>query len=63
MIVGRIRLRLGGDVITTIEGNPVSDMKQLVNTLDHFRVGQTITLGVVRDGMKREIDVVLAERP
>lgn len=63
VIIGRIRLRLGGDIITTIEGSPVFDMKELVNALDRFRVGQTITLSVVRDGLKREIDVVLAERP
>jgi len=63
VIVGRIRLRLGGDIITTIDGNPVSDMKELVNALDRFRVGQTVTLSVVRDGLRREMDVVLTERP
>ncbi|MCF8084958.1 MAG: trypsin-like peptidase domain-containing protein [Deltaproteobacteria bacterium] len=63
VIIGRLRLRLGGDIITSIDGSPVSDMKQLVRRLDRLKVGQTIPLGIVRDGSTREIRVLLAERP
>jgi len=63
VIIGRLRLRLGGDIITSIDGSPVSDMKQLVRRLDRLKVGQTIPLGIVRDGITREIRVLLAERP
>jgi S1-C subfamily serine protease len=63
VIIGHIRLRIGGDIITAIEGKPVSDMKELVRVLDRLRVGQTVTVNVVRDGFKKEISVSLAERP
>ncbi|MCP4683171.1 MAG: trypsin-like serine protease [Desulfobacterales bacterium] len=62
-IVGGMRLFLGGDIITSIDGNRIADMKQLVQALNKQRVGQTVTLGINRDGMKMELSVLLAERP
>ncbi|MFP4087530.1 MAG: S1C family serine protease [Desulfobacteraceae bacterium] len=63
VVIGRLRFRLGGDIITSMDGSPVSDMKQLVRRLDRLKVGQTIPLGIVRDGVKKDIKVQMTERP
>ena len=61
--IGGIRLRLGGDIITAIDEKSISDMEQLVRLLSKMRVGQTLTLHILRDGLPREINVLLAESP
>jgi S1-C subfamily serine protease len=61
--IGGIRLRLGGDIITGVDEQKISDMKQLVRLLNKMRVGQTLTLHILRDGIPREVNVLLAESP
>jgi putative serine protease PepD len=63
VIVGSLRLLLGGDIITAIDGHEMSDMKQLVRLLEKSKVGQTATLQIFRDGRLIELNVLLAERP
>ncbi len=62
-IIGRLRVRLGGDIITAIDGKRVSSMEALLRHVDDFKVGQTITLDIVRGGLKKKIKVLLTERP
>ncbi|MFV9506423.1 MAG: S1C family serine protease [Oscillochloridaceae bacterium umkhey_bin13] len=54
-----------GDIIVAIAGRPVADSDQLIGLLDlHHRVGETITLTVVReDGSQTELALILAARP
>jgi len=61
--LGGIRLRLGGDIITAVDNKNISDMKQLVRLLNNVGVGQTLTLHILRDGLPREVNVLLAESP
>ena len=61
--VGGMRLRLGGDIITAVDGSNISDMEQLVRLLSKMRVGQTLELHILRDGLHRGINVLLAESP
>ncbi len=63
VIIGSMRLRLGGDIIATIDGHQTPDMKQLIRLLDKLRIDQKVTLEILRDGRPRELDVSLAERP
>ncbi|MFO7599678.1 MAG: trypsin-like peptidase domain-containing protein [Candidatus Desulfacyla sp.] len=60
---GGVRFRLGGDIITAIDENRISNMEQLVRQVNGMRVGETLTLHIVRDGRHQEIRVLLAERP
>ncbi|HEX8205148.1 MAG TPA: trypsin-like peptidase domain-containing protein [Solirubrobacteraceae bacterium] len=53
----------GGDVVTKIDGREVDDENDLGIIIGNKRVGETVTLEVVRDGERREIEVELAERP
>jgi S1-C subfamily serine protease len=61
--IGGIRLRLGGDIITAVDDKNISNMEQLVRLLSKMKVGQTLKLHILRDGLSREINVLLAESP
>jgi putative serine protease PepD len=63
VIVGSLRLLLGGDIIIAVDEHQVSGMKQLVRLLDKMKVGQTVTVKIVRDGYSMKLSVLLAERP
>jgi 2-alkenal reductase len=55
---------IGGDVIVAIDGRPVVDFDDLLTYIvNETGVGQTVTLGVLRDGETVEIAVTLGARP
>jgi len=58
------KIRLFGDVITKIDNQSVSKIDDILVYLEQQKkVGQSVTLTVIRDGKSQTIDVVLAERP
>ena len=63
IIVGGLRLLLGGDIIMDIDGNQIPDMNELARVLDKLKVGQTVALRVSRNGRALELKVLLTERP
>ena len=63
VLIRGIRLRLGGDIITDINGTSVDDMKQLVHHVERMKVGEAADLGVMRKGFLKRIRVMLSERP
>ncbi|MDJ0498457.1 MAG: trypsin-like peptidase domain-containing protein [Acidimicrobiia bacterium] len=52
-----------GDVVVGLDGEPVLISDDLISALRRMRVGDTVTLDVVRDTEWLEIDVVLGTRP
>lgn len=54
---------LSGDVVTAIDGLPVSSMGDLTVALRHHLPGDVVHLSVSRDGGTRKITVTLADRP
>jgi len=61
--VGRYRLLVGGDIITAINGEPIADIKGFTVYLEtETRVGDTVTVTIVRDGEQQNVQVTLAER-
>jgi S1-C subfamily serine protease len=59
-----IPLRVGGDIVVGIEGQPVNEFDDLVTYLArNTEVGQSITLAVLRDGERQSLNVTLAPRP
>ncbi len=52
-----------GDIVTSINGVPVSGARLLTQRVGAFAPGEQITLGVLRDGRERTVRVRLAERP
>jgi putative serine protease PepD len=63
VIVGSMRLPLGGDVITSIDGHEITDMKQLSRLVEKLKVGKNVIVRINRGGRSMELDVLLAERP
>ena len=62
--LGNVRIPVGGDVITAIDGDAVKDARDVNVLLEtRERVGETVTVGILRDGRAMNIDVVLGERP
>lgn len=59
------RVRYGGDVITTINGQSIDSMNDLIiYLLEDTRPGDVVTMDVIRDGGETaEIEVTLEERP
>jgi S1-C subfamily serine protease len=54
----------GGDIITAIDGQPVTSMLDIISYLAAYtEPGQTITLDVVRNSEEITIDVILGARP
>ena len=48
-----------GDIIVEIQGQPVHTVGRLIGRLDDFKAGDTIRLGVLRDGAKIELRATL----
>ena len=54
----------GGDLIVAIDGKPVNDAEDVVRAIaERLLPGQSAMLTVLRDGDRRNVRVVLAERP
>jgi serine protease Do len=55
---------IGGDVIVSVDGQPVKQFDDLLSYLfRHTAVGQQITLGVLRNGQNTNVTVTLGARP
>jgi len=57
------KVRAGGDVIVAADGQPITGMDDLISVINSKQPGDTITLEVIRDGAKQQIDVKLGDRP
>lgn len=60
-ILGMRRILLGGDVITTIDGRPITGQMDLNLALNHKRPGDTVKVEYYRGGQKMETQVTLGE--
>ncbi len=52
-----------GDVIVTVDGEPIEDTRELIDLVSALPPGTEVALGVVRDGESRKVEVTLDERP
>ena len=50
-----------GDIITAVNGKPIANYDDLRNEMDHYRVGDVVTLGLVRRGETAKVQVTLEE--
>ena len=59
-----IQVKVGGDVITAIAGQPIKDFEDLTTYLARSgKVGQQVELTVIRDGKETTVTLTLAARP
>lgn len=63
MVVGRMRIMAGGDVITSIDGRKVKEMADISQHLSTRSVGEVVEIGFIRDGEQKFVNITLGERP
>jgi S1-C subfamily serine protease len=57
------QLQLGGDVITKVDGKPVSTMEDVIKVVDSKKPGDSVTVTILRSGKEKQIKVKLGSRP
>jgi len=57
------RIRIGGDVIVALDGQAVDSIQNLQADLQQDSAGQVVTLTILRNGLQRDVQVTLGERP
>jgi S1-C subfamily serine protease len=53
----------GGDVITGVDGEDLVNENDLSRLISEHQPGDKVTLQIIRDGQKMDVDVTLGERP
>jgi serine protease Do len=61
--VGSREILLGGDIITRVDGEALTDLATVRRTVGGLRVGQRVRIEYVRGGELHAAEVVLPERP
>jgi S1-C subfamily serine protease len=56
-------IMVGGDVILALDGEDITSIEQLAETIQAKEAGDEIELTVLRDGEEQTLTVTLAERP
>jgi S1-C subfamily serine protease len=61
--IGNFLHPVGGDIIIQVDKSEVTDGEEFIKYLRERKVGETITLKIIRDGKTRDVKVTLQERP
>jgi S1-C subfamily serine protease len=56
-------VRLGGDIITEVDGKKLKSMEQLVEIIQEHKPGDELELTIVRDGDEKTANVTLGSQP
>ncbi|MFO7634689.1 MAG: PDZ domain-containing protein, partial [Caldilinea sp.] len=63
-IIGNQRVYTGGDLLTAVDGQPIDSVAELEMLLEsNYRIGDVVTVTLIRDGRTLEAPVELAEEP
>jgi S1-C subfamily serine protease len=52
-----------GDVVTTVDGQPLNDESSLAQVLNQHQPGDTVTLSIIRGGQQAQLPVTLGNAP
>ena len=52
-----------GEIVTTIGGKPVGDVKEFATMLFAYKIGESAPIGVLRDGKEVTVNITVLERP
>jgi S1-C subfamily serine protease len=63
VLVGNERLGIGGDLITAVDGKPITEPDALARAIARKRPNDTITVKVFRNGRSLDVPVKLGEIP
>jgi S1-C subfamily serine protease len=56
-------VRLGGDIITEIDGSKIANMEQLVEKIQDKKPGDKMELNIFSDGQEKSVTVTLGTQP
>lgn len=62
-IIRNYRIPVGGDIITAVEGKPITSQAELDLALESHRPGETVQMTIYHGGSKTQKSVVLMEQP
>ena len=62
-IFQNMRVPVGGDIITEVNGKAIANMAQLIEIINHRVVGESLNFKVWRDDAYMNIETVLEEKP
>jgi len=63
MTVNGGQIQIGGDIIIAVDNQSISQLQDLQSALQLDSAGQQITLTIIRNGSREDIQVTLATRP
>jgi S1-C subfamily serine protease len=58
-VINGEEVRIGGDVITAVEGQSVTTVQELRDALANYDAGERVTLTIIREGETIELEVIL----
>jgi S1-C subfamily serine protease len=61
--IGPGAIKIGGDIITEVEGNEVDSMEDVINAVDDREPGDDLHLTILHNGDEESVTANLAERP
>ncbi|MBC7880560.1 MAG: trypsin-like peptidase domain-containing protein [Anaerolineae bacterium] len=61
VVAGNLRLRVGGDVVTAIDGVAVADAQSLISEVQKHKIGDQVSLNIVRGSQQFAVKVTLGE--
>ncbi|MCB0114831.1 MAG: PDZ domain-containing protein, partial [Caldilineaceae bacterium] len=63
-VMGNRRVYLGGDILTAIDGAPITNVESLQLLLENnYRVGDTVSVTLLRNGEPFDLSIELGEEP
>ena len=63
-VIGNQRVYTGGDILIAVDGQAVSSLDQLESLLEkNYRVGDSVTLTIIREGQTKAVTLELVEEP
>jgi S1-C subfamily serine protease len=60
-LLGNTPIAIGGDLIVSIDGDPVTDQQELSHIMQKHRAGDTVTVTIFRGKKKMDVRVILGE--
>ena len=63
-VIGNQRVYTGGDILIAVDGQAITNLDQLESLLEkNYRVGDSVTLTIIREGQTQQVTVELVEEP
>ncbi len=63
IVIGGRAILVGGDIVTRVNGTPITSPEILAQALRPLKIGEMMRLTVFRDGDYRDVEYALPERP